>query len=84
MTTITSKDAQNRFGELIDTARREPVAITRRNRTVAVVISNEEYERLRLIEDAIWAQRAKEGAESALLSAEETAAFLQEKLNAID
>lgn len=39
MRTMSSLDAQNRFGELIDTSQREPVLITRRGRPVSVVIS---------------------------------------------
>lgn len=39
MISITSADAQNRFGELIDRAQREPVEVTRRGRPVAYVIS---------------------------------------------
>jgi prevent-host-death family protein len=39
MRTMTSLDAQNRFGELIDTSQREPVMITRRGRPVSIVIS---------------------------------------------
>ncbi len=39
MKTITSVEAQNRFGELLDNAQREPVIITRRGRTVAFVVS---------------------------------------------
>lgn len=39
MRTITSVEAQNRFGELLDSAQREPVTITRRGRTVAYVLS---------------------------------------------
>jgi prevent-host-death family protein len=39
MITITSVEAQNRFGELIDRSQREPVEITRRGRTVAYVLS---------------------------------------------
>ena len=46
MQTLTSVDAQNRFGELLDTAQREPVGITRRGRTVAFVLSPQEYEAL--------------------------------------
>ena len=36
---MTSLEAQNRFGELIDTSQREPVMITRRGRPVSIVIS---------------------------------------------
>jgi len=35
MRTVTSVEAQNRFGELIDCAQREPVTITRRGRPAA-------------------------------------------------
>lgn len=39
MKTLTSVEAQSRFGELLDTAQREPVTITRRGRTVAIILS---------------------------------------------
>jgi len=39
MQTIPSLEAQNRFGELLDTAQREPVIITRRGRPVSLVLS---------------------------------------------
>lgn len=39
MRTMTSLDAQNHFGELIDTSQREPVLITRRGRPVSLVLS---------------------------------------------
>lgn len=39
MITMTSLDAQSRFGELVDTAQREPVLITRRGRPVSIMIS---------------------------------------------
>jgi len=37
--TITSAEVQNRFGELLDNAQREPITITRRGRPVAVLLS---------------------------------------------
>ncbi|MCC5995977.1 MAG: type II toxin-antitoxin system Phd/YefM family antitoxin [Oceanicaulis sp.] len=43
MRTFTAADAKNRFGELLDAARREPVSIERHGRPVAVMISQEEY-----------------------------------------
>ncbi len=46
MRPLTSVDAQNRFGEMLDTAQREPVEITRRGRPVAVVVSPREYQAL--------------------------------------
>jgi prevent-host-death family protein len=44
MITITSVDAQNRFGQLLDTAQREPITITRRGRPVAMLMAVEEFE----------------------------------------
>ncbi|MEN9774748.1 MAG: hypothetical protein RL322_1818 [Pseudomonadota bacterium] len=46
MRTVTSVEAQNRFGELIDSAQREPVTITRRGRPVAFVLSPEDLKDL--------------------------------------
>lgn len=39
MKTLTSMEAQNRFGALLDAAQREPVTVTRRGRPVAFVVS---------------------------------------------
>ena len=39
MITVSSMDAQNRFGQLLDTVQWEPVTITRHGRTAAFIIS---------------------------------------------
>ncbi len=39
MITVTSVEAQNRFGQLLDTVQREPVTITRHGRTAAFMVS---------------------------------------------
>ena len=46
MRTITATNARRRFGQLLEMARSEPVAIESRGRSVAVLLSPEEYERL--------------------------------------
>lgn len=46
MKTVTSVEAQNRFGELLDSAQREPITITRRGRTVAFILSPEDMKNL--------------------------------------
>jgi prevent-host-death family protein len=46
MRTVTSVEAQNRFGELLDNAQREPISITRRGRPVAYIVSSETYRAL--------------------------------------
>ncbi len=46
MRTMSSVEAQNHFGLLLDTAQREPVTITRRGRPVAYLFSPQVYEAL--------------------------------------
>ena len=46
MITMTSLEAQNQFGTLIDSSQREPVVITRRGRPVSVVISVRDIQNL--------------------------------------
>ncbi len=44
MITVTSVEAQNRFGQLLDTVQREPVTITRHGRTVALMMRPEDFQ----------------------------------------
>jgi prevent-host-death family protein len=46
MKTLSARDAKNGFGNLIDTARQQPVLIEKHGRPVVVVLSVEEYERI--------------------------------------
>lgn len=72
MITQTSAEAQNNFGKLLDTAQREPVAITRHGRPTACLISIQEMEayqawreeqRKRLAADwAEWSELARKRA----------------------
>lgn len=47
METFSATEAKQAFGELLDTARRAPVVIQRQGRDVAVLLSVQEFERLR-------------------------------------
>jgi len=47
MRTVSATDAKQRLAALLDAAQREPVVIRRQNRDVAVIMSAEEYERMR-------------------------------------
>jgi len=47
MRTISSLDAKNRFGQLLDAAQRAPVTVTKKGRPAAVVMSIEDYDRMR-------------------------------------
>jgi prevent-host-death family protein len=43
---MSATDAKNRFGEVLELARKEPVRIQKNGRDVAVVVSAEEYQRM--------------------------------------
>lgn len=47
MQVFTANEAKTHFGEFIDNAQREPVKVTRRGRTVGVLVSENEYESMR-------------------------------------
>lgn len=47
MKTISAADAKNRFGQLLEAAQREPVTVTKQGRAAAVLISVEDYARIR-------------------------------------
>jgi prevent-host-death family protein len=49
MKTVSATEAKQRLAALLDAAQREPVLIRRQNRDVAVIMSAEEYERIRKI-----------------------------------
>jgi antitoxin Phd len=69
MKTVSATDAKQRFAAVIDAAQREPVRIRRQNRDVAVILSAEEYDRIRKVNvaellrtmDRIGAQAAANG-----------------------
>ena len=82
MVILTSKEAKEKFGVLVDTARREPVTITKHNRPAVVVISSERYAELEALEDEIWVARAKKAEKKGYLGEEESEAAIQRILNA--
>jgi antitoxin Phd len=71
MITVTSVEAQNRFGQLLDTAQREPVTITRHGRTAAFIVSPQDMDELinarskrskAVAEFEAWSRRARKSA----------------------
>lgn len=52
MITVTSVEAQNRFGQLLDTVQREPVTITRHGRTAAFIVSPQDMQDLQDLQKA--------------------------------
>ena len=46
MITVTSVQAQNSFGKLLDSAQREPVVVTRHGRPAAFIVSPQDMDEL--------------------------------------
>ena len=44
---ITANEAKQSFGQVMETAQREPVIVKKHNRPAAVIISPQEYDRMR-------------------------------------
>lgn len=85
MKSVTAKDAKQGFGELMDSAAREPVAITKNGKPATVMISHRDYERFEALEDLVWALRAEAVlAQNEFLGSEETARFIKEALARAD
>jgi prevent-host-death family protein len=85
---MTSVEAQNGFGKLLDTVQREAVAITRHGRPTAFVVSPQEMEELldvrRRRSEAVadfeeWSARAKKSQSPAQAAA--AAALTDEEVN---
>jgi len=47
MRSVSATEAKQRFAAVIDAAQREPVRVRRQNRDVAVIMSPEQYDRMR-------------------------------------
>lgn len=47
MKEVNARNAKNQFGQLLESAQRGPVRVTRRGRSAGVLMSEEQYQRLR-------------------------------------
>jgi len=65
MRSISATEAKQSLAAVLDTAQREPVVIRRHDRDVAVVLSAEEYERLRALNAAEFLRFCDQVAEKA-------------------
>lgn len=61
MRSMAAGDAKNRFGELLDSAQREPISIEKHGRPVAVVVSAEEYKELEALKLARLRREIQKG-----------------------
>ena len=53
MKRMSATEAKNGFGRLLDTARAEPVTVEKHGRGVVVVLSVEEYQRLKELDEKV-------------------------------
>ncbi|NDB84440.1 MAG: type II toxin-antitoxin system prevent-host-death family antitoxin [Alphaproteobacteria bacterium] len=54
MITYSALDARSNFAEVLDIARRQPVAISKHKRIVSVIIAKEDYDRYQDLEEEKW------------------------------
>lgn len=87
MITVTSAEAQNRFGKLLDTVQREPVTITRHGRPTAFIVSPQDmdelldarHRKIRAWEEfEAWRARAKPTPAAAALTDEDVSRLVHE------
>jgi antitoxin Phd len=85
MVMATATEVKNRFGEYMEKAQKEPVTVEKTGRPYVVLLSQEEYERLQRLEDALWGQRAEAVRQRGdYLGPEETLAAIRARLDAIE
>ncbi len=82
MITVTSVEAQNRFGQLLDTVQREPVTITRHGRTAAFIVSPQDMLELQQLRSK--RSSAAEAFEAFFAKADNTLALAAETLTDAD
>jgi len=78
MQVLTANQAKIHFGEFIDKAQKEPIKVTRRGRTVGIMVSEEEYEAMQ----AFYANRLLHTLDKAGKEATEKG-LTEEKLQAL-
>lgn len=88
MDTFTAKEAKNKFGQLLDSAQRAPVTITKNGRAVAMMLSLADEKMISAIEDLLeaqyWGERVAEAEKGGYMSVEESNQALEDALNARD
>ena len=82
MKEAAATDVKNKFGQMLEAAMSEPIAIEKKGRPVAVMMSIAEYERLVEIEDRYWGEKALKAIEEGFVSDTKAKALLERKSGA--
>lgn len=69
---VTATEFKRKLGQYLDTAERTPVIIKKSGRVKSVLISSEMYEKFMALEDAYWAQQAKQAESGGYLGEDES------------
>ena len=80
MKTVTATELKTKTGETLDAAQREPVAIEKNGRAIAVIVPQADYERLIRLENEYWLARVERAEESGYVGSEATANFFKDML----
>ncbi len=82
MKEAAATDVKNKFGQMLEAVMSEPIAIEKKGRPVAVMMSIAEYDRLVEIEDRYWGEKALKAIEEGFVSDTEARLLLEGKLGA--
>ncbi len=80
MKTITATELRTKCGETLDAAQKEPIAIEKNGRLIAVIVPLADYERLTKLENDYWLARVEVAENSGYIGTEGTTAFFKEML----
>lgn len=80
MKTVTATELKTKTGETLDAAQKEPIAIEKNGRRVAVIVPKADYERLIKLENDYWLARVEAAETSGYIGTEATTAFFKEML----
>jgi antitoxin Phd len=82
MTNVSATEVKNRMGRYLEQSISEPVIIEKTHRPFAVLLSYKEYERLKNLEDAYWAEKANQSEKEGFIGIEESMKFIGEVTSA--
>jgi prevent-host-death family protein len=80
MKTVTATELKTKTGETLDAAQKEPVAIEKNGRPIAVIVPQADYERLTKLENDYWLARVEAAETSGYIGTEATTTFFKEML----
>lgn len=72
MKIINATKARQNFSSSIETVKKEPIIISKKNKNIAVIVSYERYKELEKIEDILYAKAAQLALKEGFATKQET------------